>query len=36
LHAAEAGLREITAGKEPKTYERRRDILEGVIDLLTD
>jgi site-specific DNA recombinase len=33
LRAAEAGLREITDGPEPSTYERRRDILEGIIDL---
>jgi site-specific DNA recombinase len=33
LRAAEAALREITAGSEPKTYERRRDILEGIVDL---
>ena len=28
LHAARAALREITAGSEPKTYERKRDILD--------
>jgi site-specific DNA recombinase len=33
LHAAEAALREITSGSEPKTYERRRNILEGILDL---
>jgi hypothetical protein len=33
LHAAAAALREITAGSEPKTYERRRSILEGILDL---
>ena len=33
LHAAEAALREITTGPEPKTYERKRDILEGILDL---
>jgi site-specific DNA recombinase len=33
LHAAEAALQEITAGTEPNTYERRRDILEGLVDL---
>ena len=32
-HAAEAALREITMGPEPKTYERRRSILEGILDL---
>jgi site-specific DNA recombinase len=32
-HAAEAALREITAGSEPKTYDRRRNILEGIVDL---
>ena len=33
LHAAQAALREITAGSEPKTYERRRSVLEGILDL---
>jgi hypothetical protein len=33
LRAAEASLREITSGSEPKTYERRRAILEGILDL---
>jgi site-specific DNA recombinase len=31
--AAEAALREITTGPEPKTYDRRRSILEGILDL---
>jgi len=33
LHAAQAALREITSGPEPTTYEHRRSILEGIIDL---
>jgi DNA invertase Pin-like site-specific DNA recombinase len=33
LRAAEAAMREITSGPEPKTYERRRSILEGILDL---
>jgi DNA invertase Pin-like site-specific DNA recombinase len=33
LQQAEAGLRRITEGKEPSTFERRRDILEGILDL---
>jgi site-specific DNA recombinase len=33
LRAAEAGLREITEGAEPETYDERRDILEGIVDL---
>ena len=32
-HAAKAALDEITAGKAPKTYDRRRSILEGILDL---
>jgi hypothetical protein len=35
LRAAEAALREITTGPEPTTYERRRNILEGILDLRT-
>jgi hypothetical protein len=26
-------MREITTGPEPKTYERKRSILEGILDL---
>ncbi len=33
LRAVEATVREITTGPEPKTYERKRDILEGILDL---
>jgi hypothetical protein len=33
LRAAEAAMREITTGPEPKRYERRRNILEGILDL---
>lgn len=33
LRTAEAAMREITSGAEPKTYERRRDILEGILGL---
>jgi len=33
LRAAEAALREITTGPEPTAYERRRNILEGILDL---
>ena len=33
LHAAHAALREITEGAEPETYEERRPILEGILDL---
>ena len=33
LRAAEATLREITSGSEPKTYECRCSILEGILDL---
>jgi site-specific DNA recombinase len=33
LHVAEAAVREIVTGPEPKTYERKRDILEGILDL---
>jgi site-specific DNA recombinase len=33
LRAIEAAVREITSGPEPKTFERRRSILEGILDL---
>jgi site-specific DNA recombinase len=33
LRAAEAAVRKITTGPEPKTYEGRRSILEGILDL---
>ena len=33
LRELEASLREITSGDEPETYEERRDILEGLLDL---
>jgi DNA invertase Pin-like site-specific DNA recombinase len=33
LRATEAALREITGGAEPETYDERRRILEGILDL---
>jgi site-specific DNA recombinase len=33
LHAAQAAVREIVTGPEPTTYEHRRAILDGILDL---
>jgi site-specific DNA recombinase len=33
LRAAQTALREITQGPEPETYDERRPILEGILDL---
>lgn len=33
LHVAQAAVRKINAGPEPQGYERRRSILEGILDL---
>jgi site-specific DNA recombinase len=33
LHAAEAAVRETVTGPEPETYEDRRSVLDGILDL---